>query len=289
MNCPEYELNIDLNFSITTPQFGAPQSDTDIDTSAPPRLEPSQASSSQRKSSQPASQPTSSQKQSQGSDILSSSPPERPPTFYETPLSLPLSTIGDSSVPPGPQRTLNHTRDDQGLLNCAATHADASVCLPFELPDVNTSAFNLQIIATDSDLDVDGLDDFLSFVKDRFSSCAICQLTGRDDSHHLPNCPYAKDLGTFIWSKEFEERDSNAFEQGVLVLVSLVRILAPRHLKLVSVWIGEDIPGDFAEYKRWCLQPADFLGGSGLKAHQIILALKDLWEDGTIEWAAGSI
>ncbi|KAK6516040.1 hypothetical protein TWF281_004630 [Arthrobotrys megalospora] len=231
---------------IDTPLFGAPLASK---TTAPETPEPSQHSVV----------PPGSKGASQGSSEPppASSPLERLPTFKATPLSLPLDIPGDTCVPPGPQRPVHHTRDQQGLLNCAVNHADAAACLPFEV-QMNTSAFNHQVISSDADFDVDGLDDLLSF-----------------------------DLGTFIWTEEFEERESNAFEQGVLVLVALIRILAPSHLKKASVWIGEDIPSDYEQYKKWCLEPAEVLGGQALKTHQILLALKDLWEDDAIQWAVG--
>ncbi|KAK6329833.1 hypothetical protein TWF730_003081 [Orbilia blumenaviensis] len=214
-----------------------------------------------------------------------SSPPDRAPGFNEATIELPLTVKGDLAVEAGPE-VIHEKRS--GILACHEKHASAGSILLFENPnELDPSA--IQSLAFDRQYQVeerfsDKLDGFTEFLRHRVANCAVCQLTGDDAYHHLPDCPKAGSLGTFIWK---HEAISDYMDEAVAAICALIRILAPSHLQEVALWMDEDIPGSYLDYRRWCLLPDTFLGVPALKGYNVVLALKTLWEDGLIEvpWA----
>ncbi|KAF3309938.1 hypothetical protein TWF173_010254 [Orbilia oligospora] len=245
--------------------------------------------SSHHRDSEPPSQLSQFSQPSQPSQPSTQSQPSELETdvdsvavFVETSIPLPLNIQGDSVVPPGPDRELVHTRDESGQLSCAKKHLEATAVLLFENPnDIKATAYNEQLVGVTS-RDIRYLHDLVEFVRDKVASCALCQLAKRDSEHHLPNCPFAQDLGTFLWD-ECKERKSDPFEQAVFALAALVRLVSPSYLYKAAIWLDEDVPSDYPAYKEWCLEPADFLGFHGTKAHRLIWCLMSLWEDGVID------
>ncbi|KAK6352066.1 hypothetical protein TWF730_008898 [Orbilia blumenaviensis] len=238
-------------------------------------------------SSPPVLEPQFLHSQSSSLSNLDSSPPEFA-KFEEVPVDLPLDIKGDLSVPAGPDRPIEHVTK-WGRYVCAEIHPEATAVLAFENPnDINSTILEAQILNREFKRDEDFLEkveSFAEFLRDKVASCAVCQLAGREANHHLPNCSHAQAdvLGTFIWDEEFGARDSDVLEQAVLVLCAVVRLVAPHLLTDIAIWMNEDIPGSYLNYKSWCLLPDSFLGAPALKGYRVVLALKTLLEDGLVE------
>ncbi|KAK6362550.1 hypothetical protein TWF730_000008 [Orbilia blumenaviensis] len=220
---------------------------------------------------------------SQESSCQPSSPPESG-VFIPTSVALPLKVTGDIALPAGPVRVMKHRKDYEGNLDCAELHPEPDAVLVFENPRyINSLVFEDHLSISGTAAEVRQLQEFLKFLRKRMSSCAVCQLTNKPSEHHLTTCKKAARLGTFVWQSTFNSRDSNAFEQAILVLAALLRLVASHHLTDIAIYLGENIPSNYLDYKEWCLQPAVFCGCKALKAHIVLFALKVMAEDGVIE------